>query len=189
MTSPRKRRLHCYFASIIVFIISLAATASAQSSGPCPSSALGDEKHLLQTLLCEVQQLRRAIEKSTLLSLRVQLIVEQLRAQQDRVDRANRELEQARRNIDDLELATVQVKERIKIIKRELEHGVIPSRRRELEEELQETQDAIVEQEAKSGQLRDTGSSAAALLQSEQNKLENLRGRLAGLEREIGNAF
>jgi chromosome segregation ATPase len=183
----REPRLRRHFAGVVILILLLAVTALAQSSSSCPPPASDDERQLLQTLLCEVRQLRRTIEKSNVLTLRVQLALEQLRAQQERVDKLSRQLDQTRRDIDDLELATLQANERIKVIKKDLEKGLPPPGRQELEAELQETQDAVTEHEAKSHQLRDTESSTANLLQGEQSKLENLRGRLADLEREISN--
>src|SRR5258708_1035326 len=66
----------------------------------CPLAALaqqpGNDSRTLETLLSEVQQLRMAIERSTLLGARTQLAISQLQLQEGKVEKLSRDLASAR---------------------------------------------------------------------------------------------
>src|SRR5258705_7350643 len=73
----------------------------------CPiavfAQAAETDSRVLQTLLSEVQQLRVAIERSTLLGARTQLAISQLQLQESRSERLSRELTALRDSTSQLE--------------------------------------------------------------------------------------
>src|SRR5437870_4872663 len=58
------------------------------------------ESQTMQTLLSEVRQLRLALERSTLIGPRIQILVERLKLQQDHITRISRQLEDIHREMD-----------------------------------------------------------------------------------------
>jgi hypothetical protein len=73
----------------------------------CPFAALAqpteNDSRTLQTLLSEVQQLRVAIERSTLLGARTQLAISQLQLQEGKAERLSKDLLDARERKSEIE--------------------------------------------------------------------------------------
>ena len=62
------------------------------AASPLWAQPAENDPRILQTLLSEVQQLRLAVERSTLLGTRTQLAISQLQLQEAKAERLSREL-------------------------------------------------------------------------------------------------
>src|SRR2546429_688179 len=79
----------------------------------CAQPAETDQR-VLQTLLSEVQQLRAAIERSTLLGVRTQLAISQLQLQESKTERLSREFQALRDGASQFEIRKGQITQTIK---------------------------------------------------------------------------
>ena len=71
------------------------------------------DQRVLQTLLTEVQQLRVAIERSTLLGARTQLAISQLQLQESKTERLSREFQALRDGASQFEIRKGQITQTI----------------------------------------------------------------------------
>jgi hypothetical protein len=144
------------------------------------------DQRVQQALISEIQQLRMAIERSTLLNARTQLAVSQLQLQETAVARITQQLNDIRMSAPSIAHRKAQAEAEIKRIegltpgKPEYEQAkdVVPHLKLELEEF------AITEQQrsAREGEL-------AAQLQAAQNQIADSRSRIAEMERALDAAI
>ena len=70
---------------------------------PLSAQAPPSDSQTLSALLAEVQKLRLAIERNTLLGARTQITILQLQNQQGRTDKVSKDLEDARKEVSQIE--------------------------------------------------------------------------------------
>jgi phage terminase small subunit len=96
----------------------------AKADGAVPDTALSSE----------VQQLRLAIERSTLLGARMQVTLQRIQLQEQRAARISQELEPARREVGDAQSSSAGMAAHLKQNEEQLSVVTDSSRRQQLEE-------------------------------------------------------
>lgn len=157
-----------------------AISAEAQSSKP-------PEDKVIQALLNEVRLLRETLQRINLSAYRTQIIVERVRAQNDRVARLTRTLEDTREGIATAQAQLNQLTELAKSAESNIDQESDSKQRSQLELEHREFKHVLDNQKQMTERLRERELRLNAELQAEQGKLSDLEGRLDALEREIEN--
>jgi chromosome segregation ATPase len=180
----------CYGLLWSAVILALGSHAQAQTSQPLATpTPLGrlsaDEASALRELLNEVHLLRIALQSTTVGGKRIQLAAERVRLQQERVDKAARDLEETRNQFADLKANQLRVGETLKELERQIRQEAFPARRAELEKQYRLSKielDPLAERETR---LKDREGQQMAFLAAEQNKLHELNEKLNEFEREF----
>jgi predicted nucleic acid-binding Zn-ribbon protein len=165
---------------LLLLLCILAAPAKAQSPKP------PDDK-TLQSLVNEVRLLRETLQRINLNSYRSQIIVERIRAQNDRVARLTRMLEDTRDESANIQMHINQLAERAKSLESQIQQESDTKQRAQLEVEQKEFKYVLDQQKQRYERLRERETRLNTELQAEQGKLSELEGRLDALEREIEN--
>jgi chromosome segregation ATPase len=143
------------------------------------------DQRVLETLLSEVQQLRAAIERSTLLGVRTQLAISQLQLQESKTERLSRELQGLRDTTSHLSVQKERLSQGIKQF--ESKRSLLPSD--EIENNLKQLKFELDETTA--AEQRETAREAevAAQLQTAQREVQDSRSRIAEMERTLDSAI
>jgi len=156
---------------------------------PLPAQTPESDRSTLQTLLSEVQQLRVAIERSTLLGARTQIAINLMQAQQSRVERLSQELDKARRDLLDIQGEKPKLAERIKSMEEFLASATDPNTRRDTEHGLAVAKIDADQFTAREQDRRAREAELNTQLLAEQGRLTELQGRIADVERLIDQAI
>lgn len=158
----------------LLWVLSAAQAQSQTSDAPT-----------LHALLAEVHQLRLALERSAQIAPRIQIAVERLKLQQDKVGRTAQQLDELRRDLDRSRLDQPKLQERVQAIESQAGQAVDPAQRRDLEQglkqfklEAEQAEKSLLQMQAREGEL-------AGQLQSEQARLTELNDRLDQIERAL----
>jgi chromosome segregation ATPase len=144
------------------------------------------DQRIQQALISEIQQLRLAIERSTLLNARTQLAVSQLQLQETSVARLTQQLSDLRMSAPAIARRHTEAEAQMKRLE-QLTPGqpeyqqakeVMPHLKLELEEATATEQ----QRSAREGEL-------AAQLQAVQNQIADSRNRIAEMERALDAAI
>jgi chromosome segregation ATPase len=183
-----KTGLTCSLLWCVITLV-LGGYAQAQTSQPLTPASLGrlsaEEASALRELLNEVHLLRIALQSTTAGAKRIQLAAERVRLQQERVDKAARDLEDTRNQFADLKANQLRMGETLKELERQIRQEAFPARRAELEKQYRLSKielDPLAERETR---LKDREGQQMAFLAAEQNKLHELNEKLNELEREF----
>ena len=148
------------------------------------------EAQTLSTLLTEVQRLRLAIERNTLLGARTQISILQLQTQQTRTDKLTKDLDEVRKEVTRIEGERTGLSMALKETVSRLADAATPSNERgELERRLKTLKSAIEQPPARESQARAREAEIAGQLQSEQNRLAQLQNQIAEMERALDVAI
>jgi predicted nucleic acid-binding Zn-ribbon protein len=153
-------------------------------AAPAQSAKPSDDK-ILRALLNEVRLLRETLEQVNTNALRGQILVERIRAQNDKVTRLTRMLEDARDSIADAQAQLNQFNEQSKLLETQIENEFDSNRRSQLEQQAKEFKYMLGFHKQRLDRLREREARLAAELQTEQDKLAGLENRLEGIEHEI----
>ena len=167
-----ERRLAMYV-GVLLFLS--AGTVPAQTGGT-------SEAATMQALLTEVHQLRIALEKASVVVPRMQLALQRMLAQEQKVARMSQQLQDVRKQIDAETRHQADIRQQLSHIDQELSQDIDARRRKDLEGAVQRLKEAAGEQTALQ-QLRAQESDAVILLQSEQAILGDLNGQLNAFDR------
>lgn len=141
-----------------------------------------DDQRLIKALLDEVRLLRQAFQRLNLNAYRSQILVERIRAQNDKVARLTRSVEEARDEIAETLFSANQLNERVKSTESVIEREPNEKQRAQMEAELKYMLDAHKQRELR---VREREQRLAEQLRLEQGKLDDFESRLDALEREI----
>jgi hypothetical protein len=151
-------------------------------------SAESDQR-ITQTLISEIQQLRLAIERSTLLNARTQLAVSQLQLQETAVARLTSQLNDVRMQAPGTAGNKARIEEYIRQTEQQRSTASdakqLPSfeaKLRELKAELEQATAMETNRAAREGEL-------AAQFQAVQNQIADSRARIAEMERALDTAI
>lgn len=158
---------------IICFV---APSASRAQSSQTPSA---DSERVMKALLEEVRQLRIALERINLSAYRAQIMVERMRAQQERVERLRRDLESVRNQMNELKLSQEQMAGLSKDVEAQMNAGKID------EVEYKMLKNQLEQHTQREQQLREREIQLNTELDIERNNLLALNDRLDALEREM----
>jgi hypothetical protein len=143
-----------------------------------------DSERVTQVLISEIQQLRQAIERSTLLNARTQLATSQLQLQETAVVRLTSQLNEVRAQAPGTTGHKERIAEQLEFTQR---HPVTPpdiweAKLKELKVELDQATATEQNRAAHEGEL-------AAQLQQAQAQVADSRARIAEMERALDAAI
>ena len=156
-----------------------------QGEARAQSPKQNSDDQTAKALLEEVRLLRQTLQRINLNAYRSQIIVERIRAQNDRVARLSRSLEDTRDELADVQVMTNQFNERAKAIEKQLQEESDEKRRAPMEGEYREMKYLLDINRQKEQRLRDRETRLSEQVRVEQAKLDDFEGRLDALEREI----
>ena len=165
----------------LLFFAALPLVLSAQSAE--------SDQRITQTLISEIQQLRLAIERSTLLGARTQLATSQLQLQEAAVARLTSQYNDVR--AQGVDRHPTKVAETIKDLEEKRDRGefTTPRMRQDSEEMIRHLKDEL-ERATAVEQFRAARESELALqIQAAQNAVTDSRARIAEMERALDAAL
>jgi hypothetical protein len=166
------------FCSVLICLVaSLQAAGQADKKG-----APEDQQAVLKSLLKEVQLLRLALERNNIIAHRSEILVGRLQAQQQRVDRLARDLEEARKQIAEIRYDPAQAAEMLEEVEKKVEAGVLDSAN------LKAIKAEMAQQERMRERLVERERILAYELEVEKSGLSELKVRLDALERSFDEA-
>jgi hypothetical protein len=166
--------------SLSLFLLT-AALLGAQTPDP--------DRQTLQTLLSEVQQLRLAIERSTLLGTRIQIAIQRMAMQEARTARLAQDLDRLRRELTDLQLAQPREAERLKELEEEQSQARDPEARKEREAAIKQFKIELEHTATRERQQRVREAETSSQLALEQGRLTDLHQRIDEMERALDAAL
>lgn len=143
------------------------------------------EAEVLKALLNEVKLLRQMLQNGSVYACRGQILVEQVKAQRDRVFQLNNTLDKLRTEINTLEFQVPHMEERVKDLNEKIYREADFKQRAELEGEARAIKQAISIEKQRSEEMRKRETQLAATLTGEQAKLGDLERRLEAVENEL----
>jgi predicted nucleic acid-binding Zn-ribbon protein len=147
------------------------------------------DQAVLQKLLVEVQQLRAAIERSTLLGARTQLALTRLQMQEAAATRASQQLNDVRQQGFDIVHRREQDASRLKDWEDKLPGITNADMRRDIDSAIKNTK-AELDELATREQVRAARESELANeFQAAQNELAATRARISDMERSLDAAI
>jgi len=141
----------------------------------------------IETLVKEVRLLRTALERNNRYGVLLQLTVDRVRLQQQRVDQLSQRLENVQNELTIWTLNQPPLNEQLKQIEEQLESESDPSQIEKLKSDYRQTQGMLGQQTRRRQQLEEQESQLKNDLQMEQQKLETVNERLIKLETDIEN--
>lgn len=160
---------------VLLFSLSLPMLESAVQA-QTPSAP--DDQRLIKALLDEVRLLRQAFQRLNLNAYRSQILVERIRAQNDKVRRLTRSVEEARDELAETLSSANQIIERVKSAESTTENEPNAKQRAQMQYMLD------IHKQREQG-LREREQRLSEQLRLEQAKLDDFESRLDALEREI----
>lgn len=154
-----------------------------------PSQTSDADRATLQALLSEVQQLRIAIERSTLLGARTQIGINMMQIQEGRTARLSQDLDKVRKDILDAQGERAKVAERLKALEDRLPSVTNPTEHQDIEFAMRQAKLEGEQLAAREQERRAREAELASQLQSEQSQLAELRDRIAEMQRALDNAI
>ncbi len=136
------------------------------------------QEEIIQEILREVRQLREEVLRLRASSSQTQVLVEQLRLQQDQVTRLTREIGEIREKISETKIRQVKITGMVEETEKQVNVGLIS------QSELKKINGEIEELQQREQRLTDQESQLSAALESERLKLITLNKRLEELGRE-----
>lgn len=160
--------------TLAVSIVPLAQAQSTRSSDD-----------VLGQLLSEVRQLRIALERSSSVAPRIQLLTSRLAIQEQRVARLGSELDGLRQQLPRIAEAQRHAGERLQELEEGLGRQSDPHQRRQFEAEMAGLRRHLESQAQEEHQLRIREGELLGLHSQEQARWLEISGRLDELEREL----
>lgn len=166
--------------SVSAFLIA-PLTVSAQVA----SSTQDEDRRVLKTLLEEIRTLRLALQRTNVLSQRIQVTLERMRLQQARVDSITRSLQTIRSRLLEMSRTRLQTENDIKNDEEQTPTAPTPDARAGLELQIREAKKRLVllarEEEEERGRELETSNE----LQSAQARLSELNKQLDTFMRDL----
>jgi uncharacterized protein YlxW (UPF0749 family) len=156
------------------------STTAQQTTGP----DAGD-KATIQALLVEVHQLRLALERSTSVVPRLQIALQRLQAQQDRVDRLSKDLRDVRGSLADHAAGKERIAGAIKQLQNQDADALDPAHKKQFEEMSTALNAQMGEASSREQHDRAQEIDLSNQFQAEQAKLNDLSDQLNALEKKL----
>ncbi len=161
----------------LTLITLFSATAFAQTPDP------------IQTLLVEVQQLRLAIERSTLLGARTQIALQRIQIQEARTRQLEQEASSIRARADQFTAQRTQLEAHLKEAEERLPRAVDPKEQQALEHDVRGSKQELASMGTMEQQVRAREAEVTAQLRSEQGRLQDLLSRVDEMEKVLDQAI
>ena len=143
------------------------------------------DQNLSETLIKEVQQLRLAIERSSLLSARTQLIVTELQVHEAAVARLTQQYYDVRTSSEVLRARRSQLTEKVQELEAKVPSASAGYYEKEIKQAKAELGDAVDADQKSSARE----SEVASQLHAEQAALADARSRMAELRQQLDSAI
>lgn len=170
----------------LVFLSHFYATRTiAQSNEPADSAQMADIDKTLRQMLAEVRELRIAIQRTSVVQTRFQMLVERLRIQQTHVDAVNRRVDDLRAQVADARAARPQMEQQIKDAEDLLERTTDPNGRVDLESRIKSMKASFARFGPEEERLQTRELVLESELQMAQVKLTELNSQLDALLNEM----
>ena len=157
---------------------------------PLSAQTPPSDSQTLSALLTEVQKLRLAIERNTLLGARTQITILQLQNQQGRTDKVSKDLEDARKEVSQIENERASLGFQLKDSEaRLLLPGITNEQRVVLEQQIKGLKSALEQPSPREPLARAREAEIASQLQSEQSRLAQLQSQIAEMDRVLDVAI
>jgi chromosome segregation ATPase len=166
-----------------LFTVCFVPCAGAQVSKPS-EPAQGDRDQTLQQLLVEVRELRLALQRTTIINARFQMLIERLKAQQAQVDSINQQLESVRSNLTKLRAAKTQAVAQMKETEERL-NNLSGEERTTLEKTTKEVKQWLESKGVEEQQQIQEEVDLTMRLQVAQARLSDLDNQLDALMKEL----
>lgn len=141
----------------------------------------------MQALLFEVRELRQSVEHLAVVNARMQITIQQLQLQEQRLSHASAKLDDIRKQIAALSSQQSDVANMLPPLERQVSEQHDEARRGALEQRITNLK-AIMEQlPTKEAALRAQEADAATAAQNEQNKWQDLNDQLSTLTQSLGS--
>jgi chromosome segregation ATPase len=180
------RRTSLFVISLLLLVVlglSLLTAAKAFSSS---SAQPVQSEQTLQALLGEVHQLRLVLQRANLNTYHAQITIERMKLQQQRVDRLQTQLGEARNQLANTRKQLSQMSSTdLKVAEMNVANETDAAKRAEGERGLKYFKAELEELTQKEQQQQASETQLQAQLQSEQAKLSELNERLDTLQREL----
>jgi chromosome segregation ATPase len=164
-----------YFA---IFVLPLALAAQPADSGD----------KLTQALISEIQQLRLAIERSTLLGARTQLSISQMQMQETTVSHVSQQLAEVRAQAPGIAGHRARLAESIQNFEQHLA-AAPPAAKPDLESQIRQFKAELDQANTLEVSRSTRESELASQLQAAQAQIADSRARIADLERALDAAI
>jgi chromosome segregation ATPase len=141
-----------------------------------------NQEQIVQEILNEVRQLRAEVQRLRASSYQTQVLIGQLRLQQEQVTRLTREISEVRDRISETKIGQVKMNGRLEETEKKVKVGLIP------QSELQRINGELEELNQREQRLAEQESQLSAELDAERVKLITLNKRLEELGQETTGA-
>ena len=159
--------------AMLTLLAALALPAAAQTTS--------SDTATLQTLLSEVRQLRLALERSVSIGPKIQLTLQRLQMQEQKLQRVSLQLDAVRKEIYGQGLPSKRAVEQIPVLEQGLASESNPARHKELEAQLADLK--YVASRQVDSQLLAHESELTSSVRVEQAALNELNEKLNAIER------
>ena len=158
---------------------------------PMAAQTAEADHRIEQALISEIQQLRLAIERSTLLGARTQLALSQLQTQEATIARLGQQLGDLRAGAPGNNAKQAQLTEAIKSFeqKQTMPEYATPPKREEVSDVIRSLKLQLEEANAIEANRAAREADLATQLQAAQNQIADSRGRIAEMERALDAAI
>ena len=156
----------------------LAGDGRAAQKGEADSSS---QARIMQALLLEVRELRLAVEHLAAVNGRQQVILQQMQLQGERLSHASMELEDVRKQIQDVSTQQGDMSRALENIEARLAQEVDPKRISELQGQQADFKIRTEQLATQESRLRVQEADAENLVKTEQNKWQDLSDQLSTL--------
>jgi hypothetical protein len=153
------------------------------------AQSAGSDQQLTQALISEIQQLRMAIERSTLLNARTQLAISQLQLQEQSVARLTSQLNDVRNQGQGVTAMKAGTTEQIKELESRRSITSDPKQAQQIEAELKQAKLQLEHATAMDSSRSAREGELQVQLQQAQSHISATRGRIDEMERALDAAI
>lgn len=181
-----RRRTSRFFIYALGFTASIGGFAGYAGTAQKNEGDVHSEVAIMQALLLEVRQLRQEVGHIAAVNGRVQITLQQMQLQEERLNHASLRLEDVHKRIDTLLSQQANTASTLQNIEARLGQEHDPGRLPQLQEEQAQLKAMMERFPAMEAQLRAQEADAATQVQSEQNKWQELSDQLSALTQSLG---
>jgi len=145
------------------------------------------EVEIMQALLLEVRELRQSVQHLAVINARMQITIQELQLQAERVSRASAKLDDIRKQIASVSFQESDVTNHVRSLEKETSEQHDEAHRIELEKRLSGLRALLEQFQTKEAALRAQEADAATVAQNEQDKWQDLSEQLSALSQSLGS--
>ena len=175
--------IYAFSSMIIVSGFNASAWAAQKDQGDMRS-----EIAIMQALLLEVRELRQSVEHLAVVNARMQITMQQLQLQAQRLSQASAKVDDIRKQIATVSSQQAEVTGMLQSLETQIGEQHDEARRRALEQRQSNLKAMVDQFPTKQAALRAQEADAATVAQDEQNKWQDLSDQLSALTQSLGSS-